>query len=98
MIFWPAWFMSVLKMASKAQTDLPVPTAAPRNSDSLEWYSELNVCVWMALSCCRPRLASSDSACGQLSAFKGSGCRSSSSVGGQNFSGRIRFLKEIWVL
>jgi hypothetical protein len=34
-----------LKIANKAQIDLPVPTADPKNNDSYELYKELNVYV-----------------------------------------------------
>jgi hypothetical protein len=45
-------------------------------------------CVWIGLNVLKPRYSASNA--GLRSALTGSGCRSSSSVGGGYFSGRIR--------
>mmetsp|Transcript_39769 Transcript_39769/g.98312 ORF Transcript_39769/g.98312 Transcript_39769/m.98312 type:complete len:205 (-) Transcript_39769:3824-4438(-) len=85
--------VSMRAMASSAQTVLPEPVGAPSSALSSESKSDLKACVWIGLKCVkRPSKSGASSA---PTAATGSGCRSSSSVCGGYFSGRIRWRKEM---
>mmetsp|Transcript_3106 Transcript_3106/g.7164 ORF Transcript_3106/g.7164 Transcript_3106/m.7164 type:complete len:326 (-) Transcript_3106:3772-4749(-) len=80
------------RMANSAHTVLPLPVGAPTSALSSVLYRHWNACVWSGLKCVR-RGAYSTSNPSARSADTGSGCRSSSSVGGGCFSGSSRCLK-----
>ena len=73
---------------------VPLPAGAATKTESSEPYTAWNVWVWIGLSSEMPSPAMTASNCLFFRAATGSGCKSSSSVGGAYFSGRMRCLKE----
>mmetsp|Transcript_19852 Transcript_19852/g.55358 ORF Transcript_19852/g.55358 Transcript_19852/m.55358 type:complete len:242 (-) Transcript_19852:3921-4646(-) len=84
--------LSMRSSANSPQMVLPEPVGADTRALSSVLYSALKHCVWMGLKHCRPLYSPSN--VGLRRALTGRGCRSNSSVGGGNFSGRMRCLKE----
>mmetsp|Transcript_30308 Transcript_30308/g.77308 ORF Transcript_30308/g.77308 Transcript_30308/m.77308 type:complete len:233 (-) Transcript_30308:3948-4646(-) len=80
---------SMRSSANSAQMVLPLPVGAATSVLSSLLYSEEKACVCNALNAPSPRYSASNA--GLRSAVGGSGCRSSSSVGGGNLSGRMRW-------
>mmetsp|Transcript_2747 Transcript_2747/g.6037 ORF Transcript_2747/g.6037 Transcript_2747/m.6037 type:complete len:361 (-) Transcript_2747:2165-3247(-) len=84
--------LSMRSTANSPQMVLPLPVGAATRALSSVLYRAVKTWVWMGLKVVRPLYRASNAAL--RSALTGRGCRSSSSVGGGNFSGRMRWRKE----
>mmetsp|Transcript_7893 Transcript_7893/g.18898 ORF Transcript_7893/g.18898 Transcript_7893/m.18898 type:complete len:230 (+) Transcript_7893:1555-2244(+) len=77
--FCPGCCLKRRRMVSSLETVFPEPVGAPRRTLSSVWYSVWNACVWMGLKWVN-LFSYIASATGSLSALRGRGSRSSSSV------------------
>lgn len=76
-------------IASSAHTVFPLPVGAATKQLSSLLYSAVKTCVWIGLKAVKPLKRASK--VGLRRALRGSGCKSSSSVGGRYFSGSSRW-------
>mmetsp|Transcript_5726 Transcript_5726/g.16985 ORF Transcript_5726/g.16985 Transcript_5726/m.16985 type:complete len:209 (-) Transcript_5726:3954-4580(-) len=87
-----AVWASILMMANSAHAVFPEPDGAQTNTFLSDLNSSWKHCVWMGLN---SLYLNSFASAGSPTALGSNGCRSSSSVGGWNLAGRIRWLNEM---